>query len=156
MQFISRSNLSYLNKLLRHVIWKKPSEINRGYLVLNGSRVITNDMSDYINLLVRIAHIVCNHSLYHQQQSVFEKSLHFQTPDITKFLMYSANLNMNTTGDTTHTRMIFNFWPGIGKHFIVNVLCNSDDCHTTYSHSALFHNKECIFINTQNKKIHMS
>jgi len=26
--------------------------------------VITNDVSDYINLLVRIAHIICNHSLY--------------------------------------------------------------------------------------------
>jgi len=25
--------------------------------------VITNDVSDYINLLVRIAHIICNHSL---------------------------------------------------------------------------------------------
>jgi len=27
-------------------------------------RVITNDVSDYINLLVRIAHIICNHSLH--------------------------------------------------------------------------------------------
>jgi hypothetical protein len=26
-------------------------------------RVITNDVSDYINLLVRIAHIICNHPL---------------------------------------------------------------------------------------------
>jgi hypothetical protein len=26
--------------------------------------VITNDVSDYINLLVKIAHIICNHSLY--------------------------------------------------------------------------------------------
>jgi hypothetical protein len=26
--------------------------------------VITNDVSDYINLLVRIAHIICNHPLY--------------------------------------------------------------------------------------------
>jgi hypothetical protein len=25
--------------------------------------VITNDVSDYINLLVRIAHIICNHPL---------------------------------------------------------------------------------------------
>jgi len=24
-------------------------------------RVITNDVSDYINVLVRIAHIICNH-----------------------------------------------------------------------------------------------
>jgi hypothetical protein len=26
--------------------------------------LITNDVSDYINLLVRIAHIICNHPLY--------------------------------------------------------------------------------------------
>jgi len=26
--------------------------------------MITNDVSDYINLLVRIAHIICSHSLY--------------------------------------------------------------------------------------------
>jgi hypothetical protein len=26
--------------------------------------MITNDVSDYINLLVRIAHIICNHPLY--------------------------------------------------------------------------------------------
>jgi len=26
--------------------------------------VITNDVSDYVNLLVRIAHIICNHPLY--------------------------------------------------------------------------------------------
>jgi hypothetical protein len=26
--------------------------------------VITNDVSDYVNLLVRIAHINCNHPLY--------------------------------------------------------------------------------------------
>jgi hypothetical protein len=27
-------------------------------------RVITNDVSDYINLLVRIAYIICNHSIF--------------------------------------------------------------------------------------------
>jgi hypothetical protein len=26
--------------------------------------MITNDVSDYINLLVRIAHIICNHPIY--------------------------------------------------------------------------------------------
>jgi hypothetical protein len=31
--------------------------------------VITNDVNDYINLLVRIAHIICNHPLYTEQQS---------------------------------------------------------------------------------------
>jgi hypothetical protein len=27
-------------------------------------RVITNDVSDYIDLLVRIAHIICNHPIH--------------------------------------------------------------------------------------------
>jgi len=27
--------------------------------------VTTNDVSDYINLLVRMAHIICNHAVYH-------------------------------------------------------------------------------------------
>jgi hypothetical protein len=27
-------------------------------------RLITNDVSDYINVLVRIVHIICNHSLF--------------------------------------------------------------------------------------------
>jgi len=27
--------------------------------------VITNNVSDYMNLLVRIAHIICNHPLYY-------------------------------------------------------------------------------------------
>jgi hypothetical protein len=31
--------------------------------------VITNGMSDYINLQVRIAHIICNHLLYKTQCS---------------------------------------------------------------------------------------
>jgi hypothetical protein len=27
-------------------------------------RVITNDVSNYINLLVRLAHIICNHPIF--------------------------------------------------------------------------------------------
>jgi hypothetical protein len=40
------------------------------FILENGQRiirlygVITNDVSDYINLLVTIARIVCNHTLY--------------------------------------------------------------------------------------------
>jgi len=33
-------------------------------------RLITNDVSDYINLLVRIAHIICNHPSYNTLISV--------------------------------------------------------------------------------------
>jgi hypothetical protein len=32
--------------------------------------VITNDVSDYINLLVRIAHIICNHPTYFSGQHI--------------------------------------------------------------------------------------
>jgi hypothetical protein len=31
--------------------------------------MITNDVSDYINLLVRIAHIICNHPYYSMEFS---------------------------------------------------------------------------------------
>jgi len=30
--------------------------------------MITNDVSDYINLLVRIAHIICNHLLLYAEK----------------------------------------------------------------------------------------
>jgi len=32
--------------------------------------VITNDVSDYTNLLVRIAHIICNHPLFLERSLV--------------------------------------------------------------------------------------
>jgi len=34
--------------------------------------VITNDVSDYINLLVRIAHIICNHPLHWKNKRDFD------------------------------------------------------------------------------------
>jgi hypothetical protein len=33
-------------------------------------RMIINDVSDYINVLVRIAHIICNHSIHLRQWTV--------------------------------------------------------------------------------------
>jgi len=36
--------------------------------------VITNDVSDYINLLVRIAHIICNRLIFPSPS--FERKLH--------------------------------------------------------------------------------
>jgi len=35
--------------------------------------VITNDVSDYISLLVRIAHIICNHPLSRKTQTITRK-----------------------------------------------------------------------------------
>jgi hypothetical protein len=37
--------------------------LGAGNVVKKKYRVITNDVSDYINLLVRIAHIICNHPI---------------------------------------------------------------------------------------------
>jgi len=37
--------------------------------------VITNDVSDYGNLFVRIAHIICNHPLYFHMTVCMEQSL---------------------------------------------------------------------------------
>jgi hypothetical protein len=36
-------------------------------------RVITNDVSDYINLLVRIAHIICNHSFIYKYIYIYNR-----------------------------------------------------------------------------------
>jgi len=36
--------------------------------------VITNDVSDYINLLARIAHIICNQPLYRSWETEFTTS----------------------------------------------------------------------------------
>jgi hypothetical protein len=56
------------------------------------------------------------------------KSIHFQTMDITKYLMYSADLLIwAPLVALAHIRTIFSFWTGIGKHFIGNALCSSDD-----------------------------
>jgi len=32
---------------------------------------ITNDVSDYINVLVRIAHIICNHTLHRHKRTIY-------------------------------------------------------------------------------------
>jgi hypothetical protein len=52
---------------------------------------------------------------------------HFQTVDLTKFLMCSVYPNMGTISGTTHIQTIFSFSPGTGKHFTDNALCSPDD-----------------------------
>jgi hypothetical protein len=47
----------FLDQLSEYWLLKKDSMV----LVYG---VITNDVSDYINLLVRIAHIICNHPIF--------------------------------------------------------------------------------------------
>jgi hypothetical protein len=47
--------------------------------------VITNDVSDYINLLVRIAHIICNHALYYRLQTLrYSEALRFKLTSLTQ------------------------------------------------------------------------
>jgi hypothetical protein len=38
------------------------------------------------------------------------------------------------------------------RYFTGNALCNSDDCHATLSHFALFHDKNCL-LQTPSRKI---
>jgi len=52
---------------------------------------------------------------------MLEISIHFQTLDLTKFLMCSVDLNMDTISGTTHIK-IFSFSLSIGKQFTDNAL----------------------------------
>jgi len=54
-----------------------------------------------------------------------------------------TNFSMGSISDTTHIKVIFCFLPGVGKHFIGNTHCSSDDCNTGHSCFALFHDKQC-------------
>jgi hypothetical protein len=76
--------------------------------------------------------------------SVLEKSKYFQELDLTNFLMCSADLNMGTTGVTTHITTIFSFSPGTGKHFFGNALFSCDDCHASHLHLHFF-TKNSVF-----------
>jgi hypothetical protein len=58
---------------------------------------------------------------------VLEKTIQFQTFDLTKFCMSSEDLNIGIISGTTHIKMIVIFSPAIGKHFIANALCRCDD-----------------------------
>jgi len=51
----------------------------------------------------------------------------FQTLDHTKFLLCLVYLSMGTVSGMTHIKTIFSFLSDIGKHFIDNMVCNSDD-----------------------------
>jgi len=44
--------------------WRRKGESPPETFVYVIYEVITNDVSDYVNILVRIAHIICNHPLY--------------------------------------------------------------------------------------------
>jgi hypothetical protein len=51
--------------------------------------MITNDVSDYINLFVRIAHIICNHTVY---VLVYNKIFDSFTMSIRKVRVCLANI----------------------------------------------------------------
>jgi len=57
---------------------------------------------------------------YLQPYSVLEKSLHFQTLDLTNFLKCSVDLNMGTISGITHIKTIFSFLPT--RYFTDNTL----------------------------------
>jgi hypothetical protein len=38
-------------------------------------RVITNDVSDYVNFLIRIAHVICNHFHFKISFKLMEQSM---------------------------------------------------------------------------------
>jgi len=81
------------------------------------------------------------------------KSIHFQTVDLTKFLTCSAGLNMGTVSGTTHIKTIFSFSPGTEKHFTGNALCSSDDSVTQLIHNLHFFTLNSVLYKTlQNKR----
>jgi hypothetical protein len=65
--------------------WLRASQEN---ILLHG---LTNDVSDYINLLVRIAHIICNHPLF------IHIELITNSPQLTVFVPITVTL-----GDTVY------------------------------------------------------
>jgi len=73
---------------------------------------------------------------------MLEKSIHFQTLDLTKFLMCSVDLNMGTISGTTHIKTIYSSLAGIGKNFTGTTLCISDDSVMQLIH--ILHNKEFL------------
>jgi hypothetical protein len=65
---------------------------------------------------------------------VLQNLIHVQTLDLTTFLTYSVDLNMDTISGTTHIKTIFSFWTGTGRHFRGNALCSFDDFVTHLIH----------------------
>jgi len=66
--------------------------------------------------------------------------------------MWSVNLIMGTISGKTHLKMIFSFSLGIGKQFIDNAICSSNNCLTTHLHFTLSHGKRS-FTNPQKKNL---
>jgi hypothetical protein len=60
----------------------------------------------------------------------------------TKFLMCSVQPCMSTISGITYIKTVLSFLTGTVKHFVSNTLCRAA-AHTTYSHFALFHDKQC-------------
>jgi len=66
--------------------------------------------------------------------------------------MCSIALDIATISGTTHIKT-FSFWPGAGKHFSGNALCNPDkSCHATRSYFALLTIKNVLYKPPRRKK----
>lgn len=59
----------------------------------------------------------------------------FQIMNLTKCLMCSVDLNLDTISGTTHFKVIFSFLTGIGQHFIGNTHCRSNSLFTQLIHT---------------------
>jgi len=90
---------------------------------------------------------------YYQPWSVLEKLIHFQTLDLTKFLICSLDLHMCTFSGTTHIKMIFSFFPGIGNHFIGSTVCSSADSAMQLIHILHFFTVNSVFYKFPESKI---
>jgi hypothetical protein len=60
--------------------------------------------------------------------------------------MCSGDLNIGTTSDMTHIKIIFSFSPGNVKRFIGKTLCSSDDSVTQLIHILQFFTIKMLFI----------
>jgi hypothetical protein len=88
---------------------------------------------DFIDLIIQISGLkwqqsktlyIFNHKTYWENRYIFP------TLELTEFLMCSVCLTMVIIIGTTQFKTIFNFSRDIGKDFISNALCSSDDSVT--------------------------
>jgi len=78
------------------------------------------------------------HDVSCNKKSALEKSIHFESLDLTEFLMSLVDLNMDIIDGLTYIKMILIFSPGIGKHFNGNTACSCDDSATLIIHILYF------------------
>jgi len=81
-----------------------------------------------------------------------EKSIHFQTLDLTKCIFFFLDPNMCTISGTKHTKTIFSSCPGIVKHS----MGKSDDFFTQLVYIFSLFTISNVFYKTSEENIHRS